>query len=94
MEVEKAQKATSHDLSNFKLSATNQFNTMNEVLDSRGNISKGNNKAVEEEVGKLREAVKELKVFVTESTRDINEQMELKEKETTMVYSKYDAKLA
>lgn len=73
--MEKAQKATAHDLSNFKISTANQFNTMNEVLDSRGNISKGNNKAMEEEFGKLRDDLKDLKLFVTESTRELNEHL-------------------
>jgi surface protein len=44
--MEKLQKATALDLSNFKTSTTNSFSTMNEVLDSRGNISKGNTKGL------------------------------------------------
>lgn len=44
--MEKLQKSTALDLSNFKTSTANTFSTMNEVLDSRGNISKGNTKAV------------------------------------------------
>lgn len=32
------------DLSNFKMSTTNTFSTMNEILDSRSQIAKGNNK--------------------------------------------------
>jgi hypothetical protein len=47
-DIDKAQKASAHDLSNFKMSTSNTFSTMNEVLDSRGSISKGNNKSIEE----------------------------------------------
>ena len=66
------QKATSHDLSNFKMSTANTFSTMNEVLDSRGSISKGNNKVVEEAMNEVKSQVKDLKQFVTESTRELN----------------------
>ena len=76
------QKATSLDLSNFKVSTTNTFSTMNEVLESRGSISKGNNKVVEEEMVQVKQAMKDLKLFVTESTRDLNDSLEIKEKET------------
>ena len=55
--MEKMTKATAHDLSNFKMSTANTFSTMNEVLDSRGNITKGNNKAVEEEMAKVKEGM-------------------------------------
>lgn len=79
-EVEKAQKATAHDLSNFKMSTTNTFSTMNEVLDSRGNISKGNNKVFEDGLEEVKKTLKELKMFVTDSTRGINTAFEEKEK--------------
>jgi hypothetical protein len=45
-DMEKMQKAAALDLSNFKTSTTNSFSTMNEVLDSRGNISKGSTKGL------------------------------------------------
>lgn len=67
--MEKLQKATAHDLANFKMSTTNTFSTMNEVLDSRGSISKGSNKAMEDDVAEVKKNVKELKQFITESTR-------------------------
>lgn len=38
---------------------------MNEVLESRGSISKGNNKVVEEEMVQVKTAMKDLKLFVT-----------------------------
>lgn len=53
---------------------------MNEVLDSRGNISKGNNKVFEDGLEEVKKTVKELKVFVTDSTRDINTALDEKEK--------------
>ena len=67
--MEKSQKATVHDLNNFKMSTSNTFSTMNEVLDSRGNISKGNNKEIELAMTEVKQQVKELKQFLTESTR-------------------------
>ena len=90
--MEKVQKATSHDLSNFKMSTANTFSTMNEVLDSRGSISKGSNKVVEDAISEVKSQMKELRQFVTESTRDLNEGLELKEKETQETYRKYEEK--
>jgi len=81
-------------LANFKMSTTNTFSTMNEVLDSRSSISKGNNRALEEEVADIKKGVKELKLFVTDSTRELNSSLEGKEKETQEIYKKYDAKIA
>ena len=88
--MEKVQKATSHDLTNFKMSTSNTFSTMNEVLESRGSLSKGNNKEVEQAMVEVKTQVKDLKQFVTESTRDINDAMELKEKEAAEVYRKFE----
>ncbi len=70
--MEKLQKATALDLSNFKTSTTNSFSTMNEVLDSRGNISKGSTKGLQDDMIEVKKSIKDLKVFVTESTRDLN----------------------
>ena len=67
--MEKVQKSTAHDLTNFKMSTTNTFSTLNEVLDSRGNISKGSNKGMEDALNEVKLQAKELKLFVTESTR-------------------------
>lgn len=56
--MEKMQKATSLDLSNFKMSTTNNFSTMNEILDSRGSVSKGNTKGLEEDMTEVKKAIK------------------------------------
>jgi len=56
--MEKMQKAAILDLSNFKASTTNTFSTMNEVLDSRGNISKGNTKGLEDVVAEVKKSIK------------------------------------
>jgi len=77
-DIEKVQKAISLDLNNFKVSTTNSFSTMNEVLDSRGSISKGGNKVVEEAINDVKAQMKELKLFVTESTRELNDSLESK----------------
>ena len=90
--MEKIQKATSHDLTNFKMSTSNTFSTMNEVLESRGSLSKGGNKETEQAMVDIKAQVKDLKQFLTESTRDINDAMELKEKETAEVYLKFEEK--
>ena len=55
--MEKLQKATAHDLSNFKMSTSNTFSTINEVLDSRGSISKGSNKIVEDVISEVKTQV-------------------------------------
>lgn len=86
--MDKVQKSTAHDLANFKMSTANTFSTMNEVLDSRGNISKGNNKAIEDGLEEVKKSVKELKMFITESTRDINHHLEEKEKEAEETHRK------
>lgn len=91
-EIDKAQKGTAQELNNFKMSTANTFSTMNEVLDSRGNISKGNTKAVEEGLEEVRKNVKELKMFITGSTRDINQHLEEKEREAEESHRKIGAK--
>ena len=63
--MQKSQKATAHDLTNFKMSTSNTFSTMNEVLESRGSISKGSNKASEEAMNEVKSQVKDLKQFLT-----------------------------
>lgn len=60
------------------MSTTNTFSTLNEVLESRGNISKGNTKGLEEDITEAKKLIKELKLFVTESTRDLNTTLETK----------------
>lgn len=74
------------------MSTTNTFSTMNEVLDSRGNISKGNNKVFEDGLEEVKKTLKELKMFVTDSTRGINTAFEEKEKQAQEVYKKFQAK--
>jgi len=46
------------------------------VLDSRGSVSKGNNKQLEEDITDMKKQLKELKLFVTENTRQLNNHME------------------
>ncbi len=55
---------------------------MNDILESRGTISKGSTKGLEEDIIEAKKLIKELKLFVTESTRDLNTTLESKEKET------------
>ena len=73
IDLEKNQKYTALELNNFKMSTTNTFSTMNEILDSRGSVGKGNSKETEQDVLELKKNIKEFKVFLTESTRDMND---------------------
>ena len=73
IDLEKNQKYTALELNNFKMSTTNTFSTMNEILDSRGSVGKGNSKETEQDVLELKKNIKEFKLFLTESTRDMNE---------------------
>lgn len=57
-DMEKQQKATYLDLSNFKMSTTNNFSTMNDILDSRGSVSKGNTKGLEEDMIEVKKSIK------------------------------------
>ena len=73
IDLEKNQKYTALELNNFKMSTTNTFSTMNEILDSRGSVGKGNSKETEQDVLELKKNIKEFKLFLTESTRDMND---------------------
>jgi hypothetical protein len=78
IDMEKMQKAAALDLSNFKTSTASNFSMLNEILDSRGNISKGSTKGLEDDMVEVKKSIKELKVFVTESTRDIGSTLDSK----------------
>lgn len=54
--------------------------TINEVLESRSQISQGKSSAANEELNEMKKSIRELKTFMTESTRQEHEAQQIKEK--------------
>lgn len=67
-------------LSQFKVTTEGQFMTINEVLESRSQISQGKSSAANEELNDMKKSIRELKTFMTESTRQEHEAQQIKEK--------------
>ncbi len=55
-------------------------------------MSKGSNKAMEEDMNEVKKSVKELKLFVTDSMKDVHIALQEKEKQGEAIHKKMDFK--
>ena len=80
-DLEKTQKSTSQELTNFKISTQNTFSTINEVVESRSGLGNKTNLADNEEIKDIKKNFVEIKKFVTENTRDQHEAQKTRDEE-------------
>ena len=92
-DLEKAQKATAQDLSNFKISTQNTFSTINDMVETRSSTGKSSSLADAEEIKEIKKSFKEVKMFITENTREQHEAQEVRDKEAEEVRKKLEKEI-